>query len=73
MLNRRGGEFFDPSAPPPVPVALPALEFLKKGPPVDEESERRETATKFLEARTIKAGVECWQAIGRAESFRCLG
>jgi hypothetical protein len=69
MLNRRGGEFFDPSAPPPVPVALPALEFLKKGPPVDEESERRETATKFLEARTIKAGVECWQAIGRAESF----
>jgi hypothetical protein len=31
--------------------------------------ERRETAAKFLEARTIKAGVECWQAIGRAESF----
>ena len=33
------------------------------------EPQRREVADKFAEYRTIRAGVECWQAIGRAESF----
>jgi hypothetical protein len=48
---------------------LPELSFLKEGPPVDTEPERREVAARFAEHRTIKAGVECWQAIGKAESF----
>jgi hypothetical protein len=68
MLNCRGGEFFDPSAPPPVPVSVPELSILK-APLVDDGAERREVAARFLEARIIKTGVECWQAIGRAESF----
>jgi hypothetical protein len=69
-LNRLGEELTDTlTKRPPPPVALPALEFLKKGPPVDDEPERKEIAAKFLEARIIKTGVECWQAIGRAESF----
>jgi hypothetical protein len=47
---------------------MPELAFLK-APLVDDESERREVADKFAEYRTIRAGVECWQAIGRAVSF----
>jgi hypothetical protein len=35
-------------------------------------AERRETAAKFLEARTIKAAAECWQAYGRASSFDAI-
>ena len=66
MLNRRGGEFFDPSAPPPAPVALPELSFLKKGPP-HEESPRRETAAKFAEHRIVAAGRTAWESIARAE------
>ena len=67
MLSRLGADLLVDNRPP-VPVTVPELSFLK-APPVDDEPERRETAAKFLEARTIKAGVECWQAIGRAESF----
>jgi hypothetical protein len=67
-LNRLGGLLVDTSEPPPVPVTLPELSLLKV-PLVDDGSERRATARKFLEQRTIKTGVECWQAIGRAESF----
>jgi hypothetical protein len=52
-----------------VPVTLPSLEFLTKGPPPDDEPERREVAARFAEHRTVRAGLECWQAIGRAESF----
>jgi hypothetical protein len=66
MLDRRGGELFDTKAPPPVTV--PALSCLKV-PVVDDGAERAATAVKFLEARTIRTGVECWQAIGRAVSF----
>jgi hypothetical protein len=69
VLNRFGAELHNDAEPPRAPVALPELEFLKKGPPLDDGAERREIAAKFLEARTIKTGVECWQAIGRAESF----
>ena len=69
MLNRRGGELIDLKERPPPPVTVPEVTFLTTGPPVDDEPERREVAAKFLEARTVKAGVECWQAIGRAESF----
>jgi hypothetical protein len=49
-------------------VTLPELSILKT-PLVDDEAERREVADKFAEYRTVRAGVECWQAIGRAESF----
>ncbi len=68
MLSRLGAELLVDNRPP-APVTVPELSFLKKGPPLDNEPERRETAAKFLEARTIRTGVECWQAIGRAESF----
>jgi hypothetical protein len=53
----------------PAPVTLPALEFLKKGPPLDDEPERREVAVRFAEHRTVRAGIDAWEAIGRAESF----
>jgi hypothetical protein len=45
---------------------LSELSILKT-PVVDDEAER--VADKFAEYRTVRAGVECWQAIGRAESF----
>ena len=64
-LNRLGVECFDGTRPP-APVTLPALKLDN----IDIEAvERAATAAKFLEARTIRTGVECWQAIGRAESF----
>jgi hypothetical protein len=66
-LNRMGVEAFNGTRPP-APVTMPELATLK-APLVDDGAERRETVARFLEARTIKAGVECWQAIGRAESF----
>jgi hypothetical protein len=66
MLNRLGSEFFDRSDGPlrPAPT-MPPVNL----PPFDAEAERREVAARFLEARTIKAGVECWQEIGRTNSF----
>ena len=67
MLSRLGAELLVDNRPP-VPVTVPALEFLK-APLVDDGAERREVADKFAEYRIVRAGVECWQAIGRAESF----
>jgi hypothetical protein len=68
MLSRLGIELRSQDGPPR-PVTRPPLEFMEKGPPTDDEPERREIAAKFLEARIIKDGASCWQAIGRAESF----
>ena len=68
-LNRLGGVLDEEK--PPVPVTLPALEFLE-APLAGDGAERREVAARFLEARVIKIGAECWQAIGKAES-RGLG
>jgi len=68
MLNRLGSELHNDAEPPRAPVTLPDLSFLRMGPPVDDP-EPRETAARFAEHRTIKAGAECWQAIGKAESF----
>ena len=65
-LNRLGGVLDEEK--PPVPVSGVAS-VVRKTPLVDDEPERREIAARFLEARTIRTGVECWQAIGRAESF----
>jgi hypothetical protein len=65
-LNRLGVEAFDNR--PPAPVTLPALESLK-APLVDDGAERREVADKFAEYRTVRAGVECWQAISTVNTF----
>ena len=67
MLDRRGGELFDTKAPPPALVTVPELSFLKKGPLVDDEPERREVAARFLEARTVKAGAAAWESLNKAE------
>ena len=46
---------------------MPALEFLKKGPPLDESFPRREVAARFAEHRIVAAGRNAWDAIARAE------
>jgi hypothetical protein len=65
----RAGRAFGSEVVKIAPVTLPALQFLEKGPPVDDEPERREVADKFAEFRTIRAGVECWQAISTVNTF----
>jgi len=49
----------------PPPITLPKLAFLDQAPPEDAS----EIAARFAEQRIIRAGVESWQAIGRADSF----
>jgi hypothetical protein len=46
-------------------VSLPVIEFKR----VDAERERKEIAAHLIETRTIKAGADAWQEIGKAESF----
>ena len=54
---------------PPVPVALPRLAFLN-GTPLDDGKELAiELATRFNEARIVKAGADAWQTVTKAESF----
>ena len=68
---------------PPVPVTVPELSFLKKGPPLDNEPERREVADRFAEYRTVARGrrthgqqstggksFKGWKAIGAALANR---
>jgi hypothetical protein len=50
---------------PSKPVSLPVFNL----PPLDLESEIREAAAKVAERRVIRAGLDAWQAIGKAESF----
>ena len=45
------------------PVTLPSLRL----PPIEDEA--KEAASRFAEQRTIRAGVDAWQAITRAETF----
>ena len=47
------------------PVTLPVFNL----PPLDLEIEIREAAAKVAERRLIRAGLDAWRAIGRAESF----
>jgi putative membrane protein len=61
-LNRLGVECFDGTRPP-APVTLPALNL----PPVDDGAERAETAHRFAEYRTIRAGRTAWESISKAE------
>lgn len=50
---------------PPPPATLPALNL----PALDDAAERAEAAHRFAEYRTIRAGVECWQAISTVNTF----
>jgi hypothetical protein len=50
---------------PTTPVTLPRLACLDSPPPDDI----KETAARIAERRIIRAGVDAWQAIGKAESF----
>jgi hypothetical protein len=68
MLSRLGADLLVDNRPP-VPVTVPELEFLKKGPPVDEEPERKEIAARFAEHRIVAKGRDAWAAINKAESF----
>ena len=47
------------------PVSLPALKLA----PLDDAEDRKQLAERFAEQRVIRAGVEAWHAIGRAETF----
>lgn len=49
----------------PAPVTLPRLPILDKAPADDI----KETAARFAEQRIISAGIDAWQAIGKADSF----
>lgn len=63
MLNRHSDE-----PKPAAPVTLPALTFNQTSfTPIDDTKEK---VAKLLEICTIRAGVDAWTAIGRAESFK---
>jgi hypothetical protein len=51
--------------PHPPPVTLPKLSL----PDLDIEHEAREAAARVAEKKTIRAGLDAWQAIGKAGSF----
>ena len=70
-LNRLGEETLIDNRPP-VPVTVPELSFLKKGPPLDNEPERREIAARFAEHRIVAKGRDAWAAIDKAEILRRL-
>jgi hypothetical protein len=47
------------------PVTLPPLKLL----PIDNAAERRELAERLAQERTVRAGRDCWEQIGKAGSF----
>lgn len=59
MLNPLGEEI------PQVPVTLPTLKVAD----FDIEAEAKEAAARIAERRVIRAGLDAWAAIGKAESF----
>jgi hypothetical protein len=61
MLNRRGGELEQQSAP----VTLPKFQFAD----TDIEKEAREAAARVAERKIVRAGLDAWREIGKAESF----
>ncbi len=61
MLNRRGGLLEQQ----PPPVTLPNLALAD----IDIEREAKEAATRVAERKVIRAGIDAWQTIGRANSF----
>jgi hypothetical protein len=50
---------------PSKPISLPVFNL----PPLDLETEIREAAAKVAERRVIRAGLDAWRSIGKAESF----
>ena len=50
---------------PQRPISMPRFNL----PPVDLESEAKEAAAVIAERRMIRAGLDAWRAIGKAESF----
>jgi hypothetical protein len=50
---------------PPAPVTLPRLAFAA----IDTEREAKETAARVAERKVIRAGVDAWQDVTKAESF----
>jgi hypothetical protein len=64
-LNALGGEL---NQLPTAPVTLPRISL----PPDDDQTiwEKAAAATaRIAERRTIRAGLDAWQSINRAESF----
>ena len=59
MLNPLGEEI------PQVPVTLPTLKVAD----FDIEAEAKEAAARIAERRVIRAGLDAWAAIDKAESF----
>jgi hypothetical protein len=53
---------------PTKPVTLPIIRLRT---PPDVERDLKLQAQRLIEIRTVKAGAEAWQAIGKAESFEC--
>jgi len=47
------------------PITLPRFNL----PPLDDAEDRKELAAKLAERRLIRAGLDAWRAIGKAESF----
>ena len=62
MLNRIGGEQKQEA---PKRVTLPTFAFAE----LDVEAEAREAAARIVERKVVRAGVDAWQAIGKADSF----
>src|SRR5262245_29969635 len=60
-IDRLGGEL-QQQAPP---VTLPKFVFREP----DIESEAKEVAARLLERKTIRAGLDAWKTIGKAECF----
>ena len=61
-LNSLGGEKQERVAPP---VTLPRFDLAD----IDVEAEAREAAARVAERKVIRAGVDAWAAITKAESF----
>lgn len=55
----------DPELPPKPAVTLPTFAL----PDIDIEKEAREAAARVAERKAIRAGLDAWREIGRAESF----
>ncbi len=49
----------------PPPVTLPRIEFCT----IDTEQEAREAAERLVERKVIRAGIDAWQSIKKADSF----
>jgi len=51
-------------------IPAPAITLpVFKLPPLDDNAETKEAAAKVAERRVIRAGLDAWQAIGKAASF----